>query len=163
MIRDEARRNIIRRVMSEPVWAGVDRGVYVVELTTKTGASVEINLEEAVLIRQVDRLLQRVVDENRSAFVAVVGADAPRALVDKAWQLLEQAQSICYVDGRYQVMLDSTKVVSFYLTEWDGALLERYDRLLRKVYRANRHAIDSMLREEAAEQSAALNPLLKAA
>lgn len=53
--------------------------------------------------------------------------------------------------------------LSFYLIEWDGALFERYDGLLRKVYRANRHVIDSMLREEATERDAALKPLLKAA
>lgn len=146
---DEDRRALVREAMRDPVWKGVERGVYEIRLDLPgagAGAgpapTVDVPLEDAVLLRQVNRLLQRVVDENPEALRGVAGSAEPRRLLGAAWAALEPVRCAGYADGGYQVKLHQGGVVTYYVTEWDGALLARHDELLDRVYAEHREAVD---------------------
>jgi len=142
---DETRQSIIRESMSEPMWTGVERGVYEVRLRCSQEVSVVVNLDEAVLLRQVGRLLQRIVDENRSAIEVASSSHEVGAHLDAAWRALEPVRACSYVDGSYQVQLTAPHVISYYLTEWDADLLRRYEALLVKLYEADRCGVEEMV------------------
>jgi hypothetical protein len=160
---DEARRTLVREAMRDPLWKGVERGVYEIKLDLPVAgpglAAVDVLLEDAVLLRQVGRLLQRVVDENQEALRAVAGSAEPRRLLGAAWAALEPVRCVGYADGGYQVKLHEGRVVTYYVTEWDGALLRRHDALLGRVYAEHREAVD----RAAALAARALGPLEEAA
>lgn len=144
---DEARRTLVREAMRDPVWKGVERGVYEIRLDLPGAGpgpapAVDVALEDAVLLRQVNRLLQRVVDENQEALRAVAGSPEPRRLLGAAWAALEPVRCVGYADGGYQVKLEEGQVVTYYVTEWDAALLRRHDELLDRVYAEHREAVD---------------------
>jgi hypothetical protein len=142
---DEARRTLVREAMRDPQWQGVERGGYEIRLDLPGAGSaeaVEVPLEDAVLLRQVHRLLQRVVDENQEALRATAGSAEPRRLLGAAWAALEPVRCVGYADGGYQVKLAQGRVVTYYVTEWDGTLLRRHDELLERVYAEHREAID---------------------
>ncbi len=146
---DEPRRALIRGAMTAPQWLGVERGVYQIELDFPSAVSVEIYLEEAVLLRQVDRLLQRVVDRNRQVFDTLVGSDDPDVLLDRAWFVLEPVRCVHYAEGEYELRFPGDQIVRYYFTSWDCELLRRYDELLKRVYVENEEAVETALEEEA--------------
>ena len=125
-------------IVGGPRWQGVERGVY--EIALVGGARVEIDLTDAVLMRQTDRLLQRVVDENYEALSAVACCAEPARLLALAFEAVTVARGVGYVDGSYRVHLRGGRVVEFYVTSWDCSLLRRYDELLGRVAEALQEA-----------------------
>jgi hypothetical protein len=132
---------LIRKLMDPPRWGGVARGVYEVSLRLPGAAPVEISLEEAVAMRQVGRLLQRVVDNNLPSLERLVGPE-PEALLEKAWEALEPVRCAAYCDGEYRVSFPGGEV-GFFITTWDSALLQRYDALLDTIYQHNKEIVDT--------------------
>ncbi len=118
-------------IVGTPRWLGVERGTYALPLAG--GASLEIDLTDAVMMRQVGRMLARVVDENRASLEAVACCAEPTRLEALAFEALSVARSVHYADGSYRVTLRGGRTVSTYVTEWDGSLLRRYDALLERV------------------------------
>lgn len=149
---EEARLNLARSSMTKPVWTGVSRGIYEVTLELEGAAPVEIELIEAVLIRQIDRLLQRVVDQNRRVLAAVAGSDAPRTLLEQAWLALEPVRRSGFEDNEYEVELPGERQVSYSITEWDASMLRRYVDLLDRVCAENHDVVARALSVEAAKR-----------
>lgn len=100
------------------------------------GTTLPLDLDEAVLTRQVDRLLQRVVDENREALRAAALCDDRGRLLAVAWSAVAEARRRGWADGDYTVRLRGGHEVRFWVTEWDQTLLRRYEELLGRVARA---------------------------
>jgi hypothetical protein len=96
-------------------WLGIERGVYVL---TVGSSEMELELQDAVLFRQLERLIARVSEENG-------GVDG--------WEALAPARARLE-DGRYEIESPEESPVAYELTEWDCTLLRRYRDLLSRVY-----------------------------
>ena len=118
---DEARWSMVRDAVDEVPGAGAELGV------------CELCLEDARLLRQVDSFLRRVVESNRHALSLAAATGDERALLGAAWSALEPARCVGYVDGSYRVALTGGPIVTYDVTERDGALLARYEEYLART------------------------------
>lgn len=93
---------------------------------------VKCSADDAVLVRQVECQLQRVSDDNRVA-LSLLSLSARRARVWEAWsrQRAEGSWEVDHLVG--------------YQTDWSLELLERYERLLERIYQAHKASIDEAL------------------
>jgi hypothetical protein len=149
------RRTLVRDAMNGPLRSVGNRGAFEIELDLRGGAGegdgagprAAVSLEEVVVLRLVDRLLERIVDGNREAVRWLARSDEPRALLGAAWAALEPARCVGYLEGTYGVKLRTGRALAYAVSERDGSLLCRHDELLDRVYEENRWAFDRALSE----------------
>lgn len=96
---------------------------YVLKLRYPCYEPISITMDDAILLRQIRRLLQRIVDENRTVLMRETKSRKHQELIDLAW--------ICAREGTVgQWRVGS---VEGWFSEWDVALIKRYIEFLAKV------------------------------
>ena len=85
---DETRRRVLHEHLSSPRWQGEQQGVYRLGLCFAPTVALEVNHRERRLLRQVEALLQRIVDENRPALTVMARANGGGQLRHVSWRVL---------------------------------------------------------------------------
>ena len=129
---DEKTKSQARALIEEPRF--IERGHYI--LPVKGGEAIEVDLRTTLLFRQIERVLLRLVDSNRSAIVVLAGSDVESDLVSYAWQIIDRVRARGFVDGELNMRFKDQIIVGF-LNGWDNKLLELFDGVLLRIINAN--------------------------
>jgi len=129
---DEKTRSLARAVIDQPRF--IERGRY--SLPVKGGEAIEVDLRTALLFRQIERVLLRLVESNRSAIVALAGSDVESDLITFAWHVVDRIRAMSFVNGEPETMFADQIIVGF-LNGWDTKILELFDEVLLRVIDAN--------------------------
>jgi len=140
-----ARGDLVHEILGITRSESYREGVY--RLTISGGKSITVSLGAAQvsLIRQLHRLLWRVVHENWEHMLDLAGTDGREKLLALAWNALEPARFLGGSEGDYEVKLPGGPAVGYSLNEEDERLLKAYDRLLSRIYSQNSAILDSTL------------------
>ena len=142
---DETRRRVLHEHLSSPRWQGEQRGVYHLGLCFAPTVALEVTHRERRLLRQVDALLRRIVDENGPALTVMARANGEGQLRHVAWRVLEPVRCVFFAEGDYRTNFPGGYVVTYRLSAWDAQLLAEYDQLLTRLYQVNPTAVDQLL------------------
>ena len=143
--REDERRDHLWNLLRAVPWRGHERGLYAIELPSGESIIVPLEVKDLVVIQQVRRLLDRIVEENAEAIELALSDDdeaCPRAV---AWYLLSPVRAVGYGEGEYEVTLPGGVVLSYEVTSWDAMLLQRLDLFLAKVATTNNAVVERVV------------------
>ena len=138
-------RDVVHLHRSGPESLGAGQG-FVVRLDLPGATDTHITLDEAVLLRQVQRVLLRVVDENRTVIRETAGSESPLDWLALAWEVAKRIR----VPGRWRY----PGGLSGYVTDWEVGVMERYDAFLARLFAEQREAVELALRVDDLERVA---------
>ncbi len=158
----ETHRDLIHRTLKATRGKGYHEGIYQLSVTPDAACTFKLGSKEMSLIRQLDRLLLRVVCQNYEAMLSMAESDDPELLLDMAWSVLAPARFAGGLEGEYQVRFPNGRQVGYGLSQWDETLIRQYNDLLLAIYQQNRDALDRVIHRNA-EIASGDSPTLEAA
>lgn len=88
--------------------------------------------KEEALIRQMDRLLLRIVCQNYDAAIACGdGTNEPEVLLNVVWSWMAPVFFTNGFEGDYQIKLPQGEA-KFSITQWDSALVAQYKEMCKR-------------------------------
>ena len=126
-------------------------------------ADLRIERCDAMMLRLVDRILQRALEEHRKAFVAEATRATPEGLLQAGWRALAEVRSAGYRHGVYKVAVADGEVIEIQVGRWDAALIKQCDEFLLETYKNNWWIFDAELSKGRVAPSALRSIVGKAA
>lgn len=111
-------------------------GEHHVRLSGALMITIRIEHRDAVMLRLVDRILRRVLEEHLRAFEADSTRTTPGDLLRAGWRALAKVRAAGYQHGRYEVTVDG-EVIQLRVGRWDATLIRQCDEFLLGAYRCN--------------------------
>ena len=145
---DWSRREIVHTAMQPPRWEGYQTGLYEIEMGEGAVIQVDVGGDENAVLQQINRFMERVIEENADAMVDIAGGTDEDELMEVAWEAINPIRVEGYERGDYQVIYNDESTIDYTATQRDAAALLRYDQLLLRVYAANRDAVERVIERD---------------
>lgn len=154
----ESHRNLVHRSLKNTRSTGYREGVYHLSIAPDAAFEAKLGTREMSLIRQLDRLLLRVVCQNYDAVLSMARTNDPEKLLEMAWSVLAPARFAGAMEGDYEVRFPNDRVVQYSLSQWDESILKQYTQLLKSIYEKNKPTLDQVLQSSSDDKDSPKPP-----
>ena len=142
---DDSARNAVFQCLQPLRAQGFSRGTASIRIDDTQSVRVTIESRDEVMLKLVDRILDKVIDDGSETLASAGFGSAHGALLAAAWRAMAAVRSSHYRHGRHQVDLEGGQILEFTIGRWDAALIEQCDEFLYRTYRENWWKFNSLL------------------
>lgn len=89
--------------------------------------------KDAGIIRQIDRVMLRLICQNYEAMIKLAGGNDPEALIDATWSCFGPVRLLAWGEGEYQIKMPGDIEVKFSLNAYDEHIFREYASLVKRI------------------------------
>lgn len=116
-----------------------------IQMTHNLGLRFHLDNNDAILLRQVDMIFERLLDENQDKVMSIAQRSSTNALLRVLFRSLDIVRYAEYRHGRFIAMFPDGNSLELHIGRWDASLIERLDAFLAQTYSQNKEALDKAL------------------